>query len=118
MNEELPKLPNKTTIETSNIPIATLIDYLEEGDTIEINNKYQRGEIGSYKPQFRTRLIESVFRGFPIPPLLIMKKEDKADEIIDGQQRLTTIRSFINGNFALEGQHLMVLDKSIYDKLY
>jgi hypothetical protein len=117
MTRTLPKLPPKTTLETENISIRTLLDYLEEGDTLEINNKYQRGEVGSYKPQFRTRLMESVIRGFPIPAILVMRKKDKSDEIIDGQQRLTTIKSFIDGNFSLEGHHLLRLDKKAYDKI-
>ncbi len=69
-------------------------DWLNEGDRLIINNRYQRGEVGQYKPQFRTRLIESIIRGFPLPSLLVMQKKGQADELIDGQQRLRTIEAF------------------------
>ena len=111
----LPELPEETTTKSKSYEISTLLDWLNEGDRLIINDRYQRGEVGQYKPQFRTRLIESIIRGFPIPSLLVMQKKGHADELIDGQQRLRTIEAFIKGNFAIEGKHLLMLDATSYD---
>jgi 5-methylcytosine-specific restriction endonuclease McrA len=115
MSRVLPPLPNETTTKSKSYEINTLLDWLNEGDRLIINNRYQRGEVGQYKPQFRTRLIESIIRGFPLPSLLVMQKKGQADELIDGQQRLRTIEAFINGNFAIDGTHLLMLDATSYD---
>ena len=50
-----------------------------------------------------------------MPALLVMQKRGAPDELIDGQQRLTTIDAFIKGKFALQGEHLLVLDSEDYD---
>ena len=102
----LPKLPEETTTKSKSYEIHTLLDWLDEGDKLIINDRYQRGEVGQYKPQFRTRLVESVIRGFPLPALLVMQHKNDSeapDELIDGQQRLKTIDAFIKGKFSLNG---------------
>ena len=115
INRTLPKLPDETTTKSKSYEIHTLLDWLEEGDRLIINERYQRGEVGQYKPQFRTRLIESVIRGFPLPALLIMQKRGAPDELIDGQQRLKTIDAFIKGQFSLNGEYLLRLSATDYD---
>ena len=115
LTRTLPALPKETTTKSKSYEIHTLLDWLEEGDRLIINERYQRGEVGQYKPVFRTRLIESIIRGFPIPALLVMRKSGAPDELIDGQQRLRTIEAFIKGQFALDGEHLLVLKSADYD---
>ena len=70
LTKKLPKLPAETTTKSKSYEIHTMLDWLEEGDRLIINDRYQRGEVGQYKPQFRTRLIESVIRGFPLPAIV------------------------------------------------
>ncbi len=112
----LPPLPTKTSQETTNKDIQDFLNLLDDGRII-VNDKYQRGEIGQYKPAFRTRLVESIIRGFPLPPLLVMEMSDGPDELIDGQQRIRTIESFMSGNFAMDGKHLLMLDADAYDEV-
>jgi len=112
----LPPLPTETVQKTSNKDIQDFLNLLDDGRII-VNNKYQRGEVGQYKPAFRTRLVESIIRGFPLPPLLVMKMSIGPEELIDGQQRIRTIESFMSGNFALDGKHLLMLDTEAYDKV-
>ena len=82
-----------TTTNSKNYDIQDFLTRLNDGDRVIVNDKYQRGEIGQYKPAFRTRLVESIIRGFPLPPLLVMEMSDGPDELIDGQQRIRTIES-------------------------
>ncbi len=43
----------------------------------------------------RTRLIESILIGIPIPPIFVAENKDGVWEVVDGLQRLSTILSFI-----------------------
>ena len=114
----LPALPAKTSKTPRDKDFSDIIEMLRSGKELIINDRYQRGEIGSYKPQFRTRLIESIIRGFPLPPLLVMERSDGSpDELLDGQQRVRTVQAYMNGEFALDGDHLLMLDSEAYDGL-
>tara|TARA_R110002074_G_scaffold27981_9_gene80823 strand:- start:3817 stop:5175 length:1359 start_codon:yes stop_codon:yes gene_type:complete len=117
----LPPPPAMTTTNSKNYDIQDFLTRLNDGDRVIVNDKYQRGEVGQYKPAFRTRLVESIIRGFPLPPLLVMEMGAGPDELIDGQQRIRTIESFMkpkeDGGFALDGKHLLMLDADAYDKV-
>ena len=113
--DEFPPLPTMSMITVRDVSVQQAIRDLDDPDELIINTRYQRGEVGQFKPEFRTRLLESVIRGFPIPPLLIMRKPSGPDEILDGQQRLTTIRAFVEGGFGLTGKHLMMLDPEVFN---
>lgn len=70
----------------------------------EIINLYQNKEI-IISPDFqrlfrwdlsrKTRFIESLLLGIPIPPIFVYQNEDGIWELIDGMQRLSTIFEFI-----------------------
>ncbi|GCL40220.1 hypothetical protein SR1949_53550 [Sphaerospermopsis reniformis] len=50
----------------------------------------------------KSRLIESLIMNVPIPPIFLYEIEYSLYEVIDGQQRLTTIYDFYKGKFFLE----------------
>jgi len=72
----------------------------------EIISLYKEGEISIYpdfpdfqrpfrwKKEQKTRFIESLLLGIPIPPILVFQDEDGIWELIDGLQRLSTIFEF------------------------
>ena len=53
------------------------------------------------------RFIESVLIGLPIPFVFFYQAEDGRFEIVDGSQRLRTLREFIDGELALDGVDLL-----------
>lgn len=61
---------------------------------------YQRKKIWS--EDHRSRFIESIVLGFPVPFLFLADKEDGRLEIIDGYQRLSTIQDFLNNKLRLD----------------
>jgi len=72
------------------------------------NPEYQRGE--AWKLPQKQALIDSIFRGYPIPPIFLEKKVTESElvdspstifEIVDGQQRLVALRDFLDGKFNL-----------------
>lgn len=86
------------------------IDYDTKDYTIELlNSKYKKGDffIPDYqrqyvwKPNNKSRFIESVLLGLPIPFMFFASCEDGKLEIIDGAQRIQTINLFIENKFKL-----------------
>jgi hypothetical protein len=80
---------------------------------------YQQGEVEIH-PEFqrffrwneyqKTRLIESIVLGFPIPPIFVSQQEDGIWDIVDGLQRLSTIYQFVG---LLKGEDGKVVDRLI-----
>lgn len=49
----------------------------------------------------KSNLIHSILYGYPVPPVMVQETEDDFIWFLDGKQRLTTIISFLDGEFAL-----------------
>lgn len=76
-----------------------------KNDTLTINNNYQRRFV--WGDMDKIKLIETILLGYSIPEIYLHKKEtdpntgDSIYEIVDGQQRITSISSYINDEFNL-----------------
>lgn len=69
-------------------------------DTIVVNPYFQRNYI--WEEPKKSELIESIIVGFPIPSVYSYFDQDSNKQmIIDGQQRLTTLISYMNNEFPL-----------------
>ena len=55
----------------------------------------------TWEPERKSRFIESLIMGLPIPFLFFWEMEDGSLEIVDGSQRLRTIQDFLASNFRL-----------------
>lgn len=62
---------------------------------------YQRELI--WKPKDQSKFIESVFMGLPIPFVFFWQDKDGRMEIVDGSQRIRTIRDFMADKITLHG---------------
>lgn len=62
---------------------------------------YQREHTWSREKQ--SKFIESVFMGLPIPFLFFWQDQDGRMEIVDGSQRIRTIRDFMGNKLTLKG---------------
>lgn len=62
---------------------------------------YQREFI--WTPTKQSKFIESVFMGLPIPFVFFWQDQDGRMEIVDGSQRLRTIRDFMEDKITLKG---------------
>ena len=72
---------------------------------IVINKEYQRGA-GLWPSTAQTYFIDTILEGFPFPKLYFYQSFDRSKkkpikEVVDGQQRLSTIRNFCAGKFKL-----------------
>jgi len=85
---------------------------------LDLQPNFQRGEVwGLVKKQ---RLIDSILRGWHIPPIHVVQSMDsEKQEVLDGQQRLVAIRDFIENRFPINGdQNPLNTDIKKLDGLY
>ena len=76
---------------------------LGHGSKSGIRPPYQREFI--YKDSQRDAVIDTVTKGFPLNLMYWGVREDGGYELIDGQQRATSIVQFIEGVFAFNGRY-------------
>lgn len=80
-----------------------LKDFHDYKDYYITRPPYQRKAVWSVKKQ--QALIDSIFRRYYVPKLVIrevrLNEEKTINEIIDGQQRITSIQNFFNNKFKL-----------------
>ena len=87
----------KATITWTNKQIVKMINK----ESISFENLIQRGYV--WEKVRKSKLIESIILGYPIPPVYAKKGENKVYDVLDGKQRLTAIKGFIEDEYALTG---------------
>jgi hypothetical protein len=96
---DIPANQRRLITSTLDFSVSTIADYLDNG-VIRIP-EYQRRYIWTgAKP---SRLIESLVIQCPIPVIYLNRAADETLEVIDGNQRFTTIRRFLANEFTLKG---------------
>lgn len=73
---------------------------------LDLSPKFQRRSVWTEKA--KSFLIDSILRGKPIPKIIITQQLSESRNIrtvVDGQQRLRTILSFLDGDFAISRAH-------------
>jgi Protein of unknown function DUF262 len=66
---------------------------LYQQQEVEIHPEFQR--FFRWNDYQKTKLIESIILGFPIPPIFVSQREDGVWDVVDGLQRLSTIYQLI-----------------------
>lgn len=85
--------PNKIVIRPQTIPIYSIAQRIEFGE-IKLNTEFQRKE-GLWKDEQQSRLIESILIRFPLPVFYFDGSNPDEWLVIDGLQRLTSLKRFI-----------------------
>lgn len=85
------------------------IKRLFDEDKIFINLDYQRGDI--WTPNQQLALIESIINSYSIGVLVLYINEKSKFEILDGQQRLITIRKYLNGELNVASFNIQAYDE-------
>lgn len=91
-------------VNSSKISVANVRDMVARGDLVT-NHQYQRAP-GLWPSAARSYFIDTIVEGFIFPPIYFHEYLERSTkktrtEIVDGQQRITTIISFLKGEFAL-----------------
>ena len=109
----------------SKVSIASLRDMMIRGDLVA-NKSYQRAQ-GLWPNASRSYFIDTILEGYPFPKMyfhefLDRKSKKVRTEIVDGQQRITTILDFLHDKFVLgknsqrfAGKRFSQLDEEIQD---
>lgn len=90
--------------------VYSINDFLEwdRNKQLELNPKFQRRSVWS--DNARSYLMDSIVRGKPIPKVFIRQKinpstRSSVREVVDGQQRLRTILSYLKDGFKISKKH-------------
>src|SRR5579863_8184040 len=98
------------------LPQRSILYLYSTKDEIQINPDYQRqGEV--WPLEKRQLLLDSILNGFDVPKIYFHELPDATHgckyAIIDGRQRLESIWSFIDGDFALSNEFEYLNDSKI-----
>jgi len=81
--------------------LPNLLESIDQDMYINLNPTYQRRL--RWDRTRKSKLIESLLMNVPIPPVFLYEVDLARYEVMDGQQRLSTIREFFNNEFPLSG---------------
>lgn len=98
--------PKKIRITTNTYTIRELFSQIGEGD-LDLAPDFQRSFVWDVKKQ--VRLIESILLGIPLPAFYFNQDELGKFQVIDGVQRLTTVKLFMLDEVSLKEAHLEYL---------
>lgn len=85
--------------DTTNKIKSVYID-IKEGE-LDLRPNFQRGEVWTTKK--KKLLIDSILRQWYIPPIHTVSIGNGKSEVLDGQQRLSAIRDFLDNQFQIDG---------------
>lgn len=112
-------MKNRLDFTTSSATVGSLwIDYRD--GNLNLQPKYQRNYVWS--DEFKSKLIYSLIRNYPIGSVTIRKllpeqiTDKYKSEVVDGQQRLTTIFNFIDNVFFITGDDARMIMNEVINQ--
>lgn len=87
---------------------------LHKDKEIIIRPEYQR--LFRWSNEQRSRLVESILLGLPIPPIFLIENEDGILELIDGLQRTSSVLQFLD-HTAIDEPELVLTGCDILERL-
>ena len=94
--EEISTEPRKVYSQAVDDRVYNLYRSWKKGNLI-VQPDFQRQYV--WDAQKATSLIESALLGIPLPVIYLAEEDTKTKSVIDGQQRLTSFFSFLDGSF-------------------
>ena len=92
LQEEIDKTKQGIRTDNYSMSIGELISLYEKNE-IDINSDFYR--FFRWSNHQKSRFIESILLGIPIPAIFVNQREDGIWEVVDGVQRLSTIYEFV-----------------------
>lgn len=105
--------PEKIKVRTDKIPV-TLISQMIDDNEIDLNPDFQRNLV--WDNFQKSRLIESILLRIPLPMFYFAEDKEGKLSVVDGLQRITTIKEFMDNKFPL--RKLQYLKESCDGKYY
>jgi len=101
---EIPKAVRKINTQAYDKSVADIVRMIEEKD-INLNPEYQRNYVWDNKRA--SMLIESIVLNVPIPVIYVSQEADDSWTVIDGLQRLNSLKRFFDRDFKLTGLEIL-----------
>src|SRR5580692_3883275 len=98
--EEITSAQRQVRTDAYQMSIGEIVSMYDNREII-VDPEFQRlfrWDIGQ-----KSKLIESLLLGIPLPPIFVFEKEDGRWELIDGLQRISTILEFMGRLRKLDG---------------
>lgn len=90
---EVEKGRREIKTDSLSMSIGEIINLYKDGD-LELTPAYQR--LFRWDNEQKSRFVESIILGIPLPPIFVAQKEDGKWSVVDGLQRLSTILQLTN----------------------
>lgn len=97
-DDETPYDPDKIRVDTKNFSLHQIYDMIKRED-INLTPDFQRNLV--WDNQRKSRLIESILMRIPLPMFYFAQDDEGRISVVDGLQRLSTIRDFMDNKFQL-----------------
>lgn len=110
LDEEISSARMKVHTDAYTMSIGELVNLYEDGE-LEIQPNFQR--VYRWNEYQKSRLIESIFLGIPLPSIFVAQRKDGVWDVVDGLQRLSTIFLFM-GKLRGEKDKFLILEKTKY----
>lgn len=100
IEEYSPYNPDQIKVHSKQFSVRLISDMIDNGD-IDLTPDFQRNLV--WDSHQKSRLIESILLRIPLPMFYFAEDDDGRVTIVDGLQRLTTIKDFMDNKFTLKG---------------
>ncbi|MGO3890878.1 MAG: DUF262 domain-containing protein [Paenalcaligenes sp.] len=116
IEDQIVKQPFRVIYQTNNFFLPQIKDLISTGEDVNLRPEYQRRL--RWSTQQKSLLIESLLLNVPVPPVFFYENDLARYEVMDGQQRLNSIKEFLNNEFTLRGlQIIPALNGKNYTRL-
>ena len=92
LSEEIEVSKRLVRTDAYQMSIGEVVNMYKDGELI-INPDFQR--LFRWESSQKSKLIESILLGIPLPPIFVFERENSNWELVDGLQRLATILEFM-----------------------
>ncbi|MCB2305615.1 DUF262 domain-containing protein [Clostridium estertheticum] len=93
LEDKIKEERRKIKIKEADIMISQLKEMYQVRGAIDVHPEFQR--VFRWSEKQKSRFIESILLGIPIPPIFVAEDENLNWDVIDGVQRLSTIFEFL-----------------------
>lgn len=116
INQKYGKRELRIVTEMNREQLPNFVEALKRPDWMELRPFYQRRQ--RWDDERQSKLIESFIMNIPVPPLFVYESDFAKYEVMDGQQRITSIKEFYSDRLTLCGlEQWPELNGRIYHKL-
>lgn len=101
---EIPHEVRNLTTQAYDKSVSDIVRMISDKDLV-LDPDYQRNYVWDNKKA--SKLIESIILNVPIPVIYVSEEKDSSWSVIDGLQRLNSLKRFFDGKFKLSGLEIL-----------